>query len=61
MNRIVNREGRPQSTTATLTLLIGVGLANGLVAGSNHGGNDWIVSAFLVVSLIHFWYDAFTW
>jgi hypothetical protein len=57
----VGREGRARTGAAALTLLLGTGLAYSLVAGLYSGGNSWIVGAFLVVSLMHFWYDGFIW
>jgi hypothetical protein len=59
--RAVGREGRPRAAPLALTLLLGTGLAYGLVAGLYNGRNDWLFSAFLVVSLMHFWYDGFIW
>ncbi len=61
LTRLVSREGRARAEAAALTLLLGTGLAYGLVAGLYSGDNSWIVSAFLVVSLMHFWYDGFIW
>jgi hypothetical protein len=61
LTRLVGREGRARAGAAALTLLLGTGLAYGLVAGLYSGDNSWIVSAFLVVSLMHFWYDGFIW
>ena len=57
----MGREGRARTGAAALTLLLGTGLAYGPVAGLYSGDNSWIVSAFLVVSLMHFWYDGFIW
>ncbi len=59
--RIAGREGRARAKGAALTLLLAVGLAYGLTAGLYSGDNSWIVSTFLVVSLMHFWYDGFIW
>jgi len=50
LTRLVGREGCARAGAAALTLLLGTGLAYGLVAGLYSGGNSWIVSAFLVVS-----------
>ncbi|MDA1098033.1 MAG: hypothetical protein O2967_03530 [Proteobacteria bacterium] len=59
--RAVRQEGRTRAVPAALALLLGTSLAYGLVAGLYHGGNDWLFSVFLVVSLMHFWYDGFIW
>ena len=50
LTRLVGREGRARAGAAALTLLLGAGLAYGLVAGLYSGDNSRIVSAFLVVS-----------
>ena len=50
LTRLVGREGRARTGAAALTLLLGTGLAYGLVAGLYSGDNSRIVSAFLVVS-----------
>ncbi|MBT6431381.1 MAG: hypothetical protein HOK30_27195 [Rhodospirillaceae bacterium] len=59
--RLAGREGRAGATGAALALLLGVGLAYGVVAGLYHEDSAWITSAFLVVSLMHFWYDGLIW
>ncbi len=59
--RLSGREGRRRAAGAAFAILIGVALAYGLVAGLYSGDNSWLVSAFLVVSLMHFWYDGFIW
>ena len=46
----MGRESRARTGAAALTLLLGTGLAYGLVAGLYGGDNSRIVSAFLVVS-----------
>ena len=59
--RLAGREGRRHAAAAGLALLIGFALVYGILAGNYHGNNSWIASTFLVVSLMHFWYDGFIW
>ena len=57
--RVFGLEGRARATRTALILFLAVGLGYGLVAGLYSGDNDWMFSAFLVVSLTHFWFDGF--
>jgi hypothetical protein len=59
--RLAGREGRRHAAATGLALLIGFALVYGILAGNYHGNNSWIASTFLVVSLMHFWYDGFIW
>lgn len=59
--RISRQEGKPRATQMALMLLLVVGFGYGLVAGLYSGDSDWFISAFLVVSLTHFWFDGFIW
>ncbi|MDP6831646.1 MAG: hypothetical protein QF512_11840 [Alphaproteobacteria bacterium] len=61
IERVFRLRGKPRAGLAALVLLITVGLVYGLIAGLYNGKNDWVFSAFLVVSVMHFWYDGFIW
>ena len=42
--------------------VIAVGLGYGLLAESADGdSSSWLFSLFMLVSLMHFWYDGFIW
>ena len=61
MARIVGAEGRPWGKAAAMALLLFVGIGYGIWAESADGSNGWLLSLFLMVSLMHFWYDSFVW
>ena len=62
MARVLGLEGRRWGRGAALVLLLGVGVGYGLLAEMHDGdGTTWLFSLFLVVSLMHFWYDGFVW
>jgi hypothetical protein len=62
ISRILGCEGRSWAKPATLAMLLVVGLAYGVVAEqADLDANTHLFAAFLLVSLMHFWYDSFIW
>ena len=54
--------GRAWAGAGALGILLGVGLGFGLVVEiTPDDASAWAFSLFLVVSLMHFWYDGFVW
>jgi len=58
--RIIGVQDRPWAGKAALLVLIGVGGAYGLLSELGPP-SDMLYALFLVVSLMHFWYDGFIW
>lgn len=62
MARILGCEGRAWGKPLALLLLLSVGFGYGVfVEAADEHSADWLFGAFLVVSLMHFWYDSFIW
>ena len=62
MARILGREGRPWGKPLAMVLLLSVGFGYGFFVEAADGySSDWLFGAFLIVSLMHFWYDSFIW
>ena len=60
--RLLGVGGRAWAKPAALVLLIGGGFGYGLFAESTDSeASAWLFSLFLVISLMHFWYDGFIW
>ncbi len=60
--RLLGVAGRSWAKPAALAFLLAVGFGYGLVAESTDApASPWLFSLFLVISLMHFWYDGFIW
>ncbi len=60
--RLLGVAGRSWAKPAALAFLLAVGFGYGLVAESTDAAaRPWLFSLFLVISLMHFWYDGFIW
>jgi hypothetical protein len=60
--RILGCEGRSWAKPAALILLVVVGLAYGVIAEqADLDTHTHLFALFLLVSLMHFWYDSFIW
>jgi hypothetical protein len=59
---ILGCEGRSWAKPATLAVIIAVGLSYGIFAEqADLDTNTWLFAGFLLISLMHFWYDSFIW
>ncbi|MCG8358637.1 MAG: hypothetical protein MI920_23980 [Kiloniellales bacterium] len=54
-------DGRRSAKLLSLAVIIAVGLGYGVFVESVEPQNDWLFALFLLVSLMHFWYDGFVW
>ncbi len=62
IGRCFGFEGRRWGGAVALALILGVGLGYGVLAEQTDAdGSTWLFSLFLLVSLMHFWYDGFIW
>jgi hypothetical protein len=62
ISRILGCEGRSWARPAALLVLLVVGLAYGIVAEqADIDTHTHLFALFLLVSLMHFWYDSFIW
>lgn len=60
--RIFGCEGRAWAKPVAIMVLLLVGFGYGVVAESADGdATTWLFAFFLLISLMHFWYDSFIW
>lgn len=60
--RVLGCDRRPWSKAVAIVALLGVGVGYGVFAESADGdASNWLFALFLLVSLMHFWYDSFIW
>ena len=62
MSRVLGLEGGAWAKPAAMLLLVGVGVGYGVFSEvTDVDDSTWLYSLFLVISLMHFWYDSFIW
>ena len=62
LSRVLGCEGRAWGKWATLFTIVVFGLSYGAFAeGADVGTHSWLFALFLLISLMHFWYDGFIW
>ncbi len=62
ISKVLGCEGRAWGKWAALFVLIVVGLSYGMLAeGADIDTHTWLFALFLLISLMHFWYDGFIW
>ena len=61
MSKFFGFDGRSWAKPATFLLFLTFGFSYGLFSETADDSNTWLFSIFLVVSLMHFWYDGFIW
>lgn len=62
LSRRLGVAGRAWAKPVTLAALLSVGAGYGILAESTDGdASPWLFKLFLVISLMHFWYDSFIW
>jgi hypothetical protein len=62
LSRALGVAGRAWARPAALAVLLAVGVGYGVLAEhTDADASPWLFKVFLVVSLMHFWYDSFIW
>ncbi|MFQ5784479.1 MAG: hypothetical protein ACE5H8_06615 [Alphaproteobacteria bacterium] len=61
MTRIFGLDSFSWGKPAALVLFLVIGFGFGIFAEASDAESPWLLSGFLVVSLMHFWYDGFVW
>ena len=60
--KVLGCRGRSWGKWAALLAIIAVGMSYGVFAqGADVNTHAWLFALFLVISLMHFWYDGFIW
>lgn len=60
--RVLGCEGRAWGKWAALLAIVAVGMSYGIFAqGADINSHSWLFALFLLISLMHFWYDGFIW
>jgi hypothetical protein len=60
--RLIGVSNRRWAKPAAFAVILGVGMGYGVLAEqSDSDASTWLFSLFLVISLMHFWYDGFVW
>ena len=61
MARVMGLENHAFKKVGALVLLLGVGFGYGFFVELEETGSTWLFAFFLLISLMHFWYDSFIW